>query len=649
MRPGVPLVLLAFACGGDGNGVRMDFDRGSLFDAPFPGPDLIDDRGVVQLEIDNANRVKFVDDVVGLLSGSATGFGTTSAIYFATTGALDPAGIPTVAGSIEPGSPVFLVAIDPDRPGYLVPHPIEVSFRADGGPFGPKNQLSLLPVQGLPLRPATRYAAVVMRDLATASGGRLDQAGAVARLAGGDAEFPELAAAAAALAEMGIDLADVAALTAFRTQDPLVGLTRFVEAARQLPTPAPITAWTQTDVFDGFCVYETRIEMPVYQTGTPPFSNSGGTWSDEPDVQTTEEARLIATIPRAAAPAGGYPTAVMIRTGGGGDRPLVDRGPRDASGDVIEPGSGPGMHFAEIGWAGVSVDGPHGGIRNVTGGDEQFLIFNIRNPGAIRDNIRQSALELALLPDVIAGLGGAAAIDVSDCPGAAVSGATFDTGKLALMGHSMGATIAPLVLAVEPRYGAAILSGAGGSWTENVIHKQSPVPILPVAEGLLGYTGTGLSLDEHDFALNLFQWATEVSDPPSYGRAVIADADAPRHVLMFQGIVDTYILPPIANATTLSLGLDLAGDALDRDHPDLAAFDPIEDMLPLSGRAAIEYPASGNVVTHAGVEVTAVVVQHLEGPIEDGHEIMFELDATKAQYKAFLGSWQQGMPVVPAP
>ena len=46
--------------------------------------------------------------------------------------------------------------------------------------------------------------------------------------------------------------------------------------------------------------------------------------------------------------------------------------------------------------SGITSDGPHGGARTVSGGDEQLLIFNITNPPAMRDNIRQSALELVL-------------------------------------------------------------------------------------------------------------------------------------------------------------------------------------------------------------------------------------------------------------
>ena len=58
----------------------------------------------------------------------------------------------------------------------------------------------------------------------------------------------------------------------------------------------------------------------------------------------------------------------------------------------------------------------------------------------------------------------------------------LDLNELILMGHSMGATIAVPVLAIEPRYQAAILSGAGGSYIENIVHKQSPVEVRPLAE-----------------------------------------------------------------------------------------------------------------------------------------------------------------------
>jgi hypothetical protein len=115
-------------------------------------------------------------------------------------------------------------------------------------------------------------------------------------------------------------------------------------------------------------------------------------------------------------------------------------------------------------------------------------------------------------------------------------------------------------------------------------------------------------------------------------------------MLMFQGIVDTYILPPIANAMSLSMGLDLAGPELDRAHQDLEQFRPLMDVLPFVARDQVSFPVAGN-----SDGVTRVVAQHAEGPIEDGHEVAFQTEPPKEQYRCFLQSWLAGTPRVIAP
>ena len=130
-----------------------------------------------------------------------------------------------------------------------------------------------------------------------------------------------------------------------------------------------------------------------------------------------------------------------------------------------------------------------------------------------------------------------------------------------------------------------------------------------------------------------------VAEPP--------DGGAPRQVLMEQGIVDGYILPNIANASSLAIPLDLAGTEHDTaDDPRLAHQRPLGPLLPLVGRAPIALPASGNVATDGGA-VTAVVVQHVEDGVEDGHEVLFQTDGPKHQYQCFLASWLRGTPTVP--
>jgi pimeloyl-ACP methyl ester carboxylesterase len=635
--------------------VSMDFGGAGFYDAPFPSDHRRYPNGTVRMaDFPNPDGRGLVDLVVGLLDGEVGGFGLTSGLYFRSAAPIDPERLPDLHGSVGVGTPVFLVPIDPSSPHFGTRVPIDVRFREDAGPFGERNLITAVPLQGVPLRPGERYAAVVTTDLVDIDGIPLAPASEVATLLRGDAP-PGLTGdtleayvdALWALPAVGVSPFEVAALSVFTTGDPGVDLALLVEDANAKFSPRPLLAFAQTDIFDPYCVYETRLEFPVYQGGTPPYLGGGGgfVWDVHgvPVVDHLEESRLVVTVPRATMPVGGLPTAVMIRTGAGGDRPIFERGTQDSEGEVLEPGTGPALHYARAGFAGVSVDGPHGGIRNITGGDEQFLIFNISNPVALRDNLRQSALELTLLPDLLDDL----QIDVSDCPGAGPS-ATFDVGTVALMGHSMGATIAPLVLAHEPRFRATILSGAGGSWIQNVMYKESPLHVRPFAEAMIGYGDAGHSLEEDDPFLGVLQWAGESADPPVYGRAIVrepVDSD-PRHVLMFQGIVDTYIFPPIANTTSLSLGLDLAGEALDEQHPDLQHFTPLAEVVAYGGGTTIDLPASGNLSVQ-GVDVTAVVVQHTEDGVEDGHEVMFQLPDPKHQYRCFLETFRDGVPVVP--
>jgi hypothetical protein len=201
-------------------------------------------------------------------------------------------------------------------------------------------------------------------------------------------------------------------------------------------------------------------------------------------------------------------------------------------------------------------------------------------------------------------------------------------------------------MAHEPTYRAAVLSGAGGSYIANLMYKQKPLDVKMFAELLIGYAAKGYSLTPHDPLLTLVQWALEPSDPQVYVRSILAepgDGVAPRHILMEQGIVDHYIMPPISETTSLGIGLDLAGTPLDVGAPELSAFTPLEPLLRFSGRSRIGLPASGN---YLGLS-TAIVIQHPEDGIEDGHEIVFQTDAPKREYRCFLESFAAGLPRVP--
>jgi hypothetical protein len=201
-------------------------------------------------------------------------------------------------------------------------------------------------------------------------------------------------------------------------------------------------------------------------------------------------------------------------------------------------------------------------------------------------------------------------------------------------------------------YGAAVLSGFGASWIENIIWKEEPVAVRGAFELILGYQGAHRTLEEDDPVVTLFEWAEEPADALVYTRGILSDAPvgaAPPHVLMEQGIVDHYIMPPIANAASLSLRLDLAGTPFDGSNPELTADGTatLESELLFSKRSQIPLPASGNRIV-GGNRVTAVVIQHPGDGVEDGHEVVFQTDAPKREYRCFLQTWAAGqMPRIP--
>ena len=643
----------------DGTQVRMDFTRKKgFYTAPFPSEDLRKDDGSIALDaFPNQEPNDFIGKLLTLLKKEARGFAVSGAVYFQVSEAIKKADLPSMEKSITKESPIFLMSVDEKASDFGKRYPITSDYQEDGGPFGTERQLSVLPLQGVPLQENTLYAVVISRKLKDAKGKGLGVSLSMVELSANkkpqgmsEKAFTSYKKALDALEKHGVSKKDIAGLSVFRTDTPTLPFKRLYEAHKSKPNIQVEGTIQKTKEFDDFCFYSSKVKMPNYQSGKPPFLNSGGGWIFEKDkakLQGQELSRVFITVPKTAMPPAGFPIVVFVRTGGGGDNPLVHRGVRGKDGNPLKPGTGPAMNFAKAGIAAISVDGPHGGPRNVESKDEQFLMFNITNPPATRDNVRQSAFELTLLPRMIEKLSFA----VSGCPGVKLGNEKvikFDTNKIGIMGHSMGATIAPLTVAFEHKYSALVLSGGGGSYIENIMYKEKPIKVRPIAEGILGYTASNRSLTRHDPALTLLQWAAEPADPPLYTARILRSIEKrpPVHVLMLQGIVDHYIMPPIANALSLSLGLDLAGPILDASTAELKPFTPLEKLLKFVGRKTQKLPVSGNL-SHNGRLLTGLVIQHKQGPIEDGHEVVFQTEAPKHQYRCFFESAFKGVPSVP--
>lgn len=575
----------------------------------------------------------------------------------------------------------------------------------------PRNLLTLLPRQGFPLRANTLYAAVITDRLATVGETKV---GALCDLPSSPA-LPACAhpvyARALEIARRvyGVDCARMAGITVFRTGDPQADFRSVTQQARNDSrarfehspelsrdlVPSGLRPRCDTT---NFCVYTGTVQLPNYQHGTPPYApflQWSGRWHEPPGtpaiLQNWVNARIVVTLPRRPMPSAGFPAVVYVRAGAGGSGdPLVDRGPTAAPQCTFSACRGPAEIFASAGFAGVTVDGPLVGISRAAPLllNEDLAIFDFLNPDALVDNVRQSALEVALLPTMLASL----RIDPNRTDSAVKAGceglllpssarglAQLDPKHLALLSHSMGSSIAPLSLSADgsadsnEHYGAAILSGSGGSFIQNVLYKSLPLPI-GAAGGLLGYSGN-CTPHAGDPQLSMMQWALEQADSQVYAHDILFDAtdgQPSRHVLMVQGIIDHYITPPIADAMSLAEDIDLAvSPAACSGSPrcdvlpeingcstGIAApeYPSLQCLLSLDGRAAKTLPQAGNRSGRGGRPITAVVVQHrsvhpVGCPCVDGHEVIYEADLARHQMECFLRGFAAdaaGGPLVPA-
>src|SRR5579871_1961091 len=110
MRSAWVAVLSTIGCGAPpaGTQVAMDFARtGGLYDAPFPSDDLRRADGTIDLgRFPNPDSIGLIEQALGMLDGTQ-GFAESGGVFFQLTGPLAPTGLPDLADSVSPSSPVF--------------------------------------------------------------------------------------------------------------------------------------------------------------------------------------------------------------------------------------------------------------------------------------------------------------------------------------------------------------------------------------------------------------------------------------------------------------------------------------------------------------------------------------------------------------
>lgn len=355
-----------------------------------------------------------------------------------------------------------------------------------------------------------------------------------------------------------------------------------------------------------YTVVHGKIRLPVFQKGTQPYLapdeggeielDSGG----KPMVQGHQNVCFAMSVPKDAAPAAGYPVLVYGHGTGGSFNGEMD------SGGFAGP-----LARAAVPSVLIAIDLPqHGTRRGESKDDPEGLFYNFLNPRAARDNVLQGSADMmAVIRFIKEGDGLAAG---SPLPAAV----ELDPTRIALMGHSQGATHASLVISYEPDIIGAVLSGNGGNLASSLLTKTSPVDIAAVVPlGLMDPDKSfKLAGGEFNPALSVIQWMFDASDPVNYAphliRSPTTQVPSGHHVFMTYGLTDTY-----STESTQQAYIRAAGRGMPAVTPMLRPLQGDGDPNPWPTEAP---PVSGNAMI-GGEPRTIAVRQYTPKDGSDGH------------------------------
>ena len=622
MKRLVCLLTLA-ACGGGGEGTTIRFAVGdeapAYGDTPFP-TDAVRDGATLGAIAGLDKLVALHADLVTAHVAALDGFGLRPLVeFFVDNGELDPA---SIAGAAH------VVDVDPNSPEHG--REIAVDWRYDAG----RGVLAGAPHSGQILREGTRYAAYLTTAVRDTDGHALERAGALSELA----RHERWRTTADALAELD-GAHDLAAITVFTTQHataPLLAARDVMRAA----TP-PVLAFANPDIIFsgkqaldrvlGTATRETsgpraglerwgndnptgmaHDHVGVVGTGTMTITRFRGddTGTDLPDDETFQldangVPRLIAVdeipvtfiLPAAAPPATGYPV-VIYGHGLGASRdqllgfaePLTSQGYALVGIDMDGHGSrfSPTDVVANLGnqmpqFTGVKA--MPDGFGDTTGLSTTFDFFEgFTNVAAVRDSIRQSALDLSRLAQLLRD----PTIDLSPLR----ANAKLDTSHLAYLGESFGTVVGTVFAAIEPDIDLYVLDVPGGGILDILLPDSAEIGTLALPLITSIYKPI-ITLDHFSPMIGLMQSVIDGADPLTYAPHVLADRFPdvkPRSIVLIEVVGDQVLSNHGTNALAQELTLDIV----------------TPHLTPPEGLADIASPAAANRPSNT----TAALVQY---------------------------------------
>ncbi len=446
------------------------------------------------------------------------GFGTSSAVLFSLSGAIDTASLPqTVQASTQPTASAFIINIDHNSPDFGKLTPAVFIFTAtsyNGTDY--LYTLGIKPGYGYPLEQATEYGVVITTKVKGTNGAGLSpDAGFNAIKTSSTLSDPLLEQARQLYAPLfsilskppyNLGYQDIAGATVFTTekitpvmQDILAWLT-----TTTLPAPSFTSSTEPSTVFSQATFTYTTGEFtsPSYLTDPVSGSIHVDAANGTPILQGWSTLYFSVTVPATAPPAGGYPVAI-VQHGLGSDRGQIILSVAD--------------QFAKHGIACISINAVDHGDRTPPGTNATYDFLNFADPFAIRDHFIQTVTDIVQLSRLLQNP--SLTTQLSTLIGKPVA---FDTtgnaNPSAYIGQSLGGIIGSFYISVAPYTKNAVINVGGGELSSLLMN--SPViytelmPIIKTILAIPSWITPSLATDE----VVMFQSLIDPGDPINYGR-----------------------------------------------------------------------------------------------------------------------------------
>lgn len=578
------------------------------------------------------------DDLLAAHLAQLSGWGLRPAIEFFIEGPVDPATVPAETHLMTDS--LVVLDVDPNTPEH--DSPIAFEWRYDDT----RHVITGVPENGVNLKDGVRYAAVITTDIKGVDGDTLVPGDAIERLMHGPPDRWKSTADVYGQLSQSSDFKNrIVGLTVFTTQQATVNLVQGRQAdANTAQVPAPSVAFPDASfIFDtparldallGRAQRDTqppRAGLEQWGTDNPtgiahdhvavvasgtmqvgifrrPDTGTDGAEDETFEIGAYGVPKLVSVatipvtfiLPRGPVPANGFPT-VIFGHGLGGSRhdalnlaePLCSKGFAVVAIDMWGHGSryNPTDVLNNLSDKMLFTGDPmlHDGFGDPTGLASYLDFFeNFLNVGAIRDSIRQSALDEARLAMLVQ-----AKPDLTALSGPYGKAPTLDTNHVAYLGESFGTIVGTLLSAIEPSIDLYILDVPGGGILDQIVPNSAEIGslALPYAQTIYRTQGT---LDRFHPALSMMQAIMEAGDSLAYAphvlknRLTVNDSVlGKRGVVLIQAVLDETM--PAASTYALARNLGIA--VL---QPDL---DPPSDFSQTAS------PATGNVVGQTGILV----------------------------------------------